>query len=204
MKYLIAIVVATYAMVVFSVEYHDFCTNAIHAISANIAGTTSFTNQVISYIDGETGTNRASAKLVLSVALFDIYESSSDVVALDGCIECCTNVMGGADCPDVSWQKSAASAVLSTALATKRQYEDALSVCTNALVRYVAMPVSDDDVALWGALCSHQFLPGLSIHDTLNFYSAMSLVFHGDIQAMAQYTNSLPTVALQKLREAME
>ena len=198
------IMITVSAMVMPADEYHDFCTNAIHGFAMNIADSLNFTNTVVLYIDGANGTNRASAEVVLAIALFDIYESKMDETALNYCMACCTNVINGSHCPDVSWQKSVASAVLSTVLATKGRYHEAFSICTNALARYGTSPVSNDDTMLWYEICNHQFLPGLSIINTLNFYSAMSLLFDGDTVLFAQYTNSLPNVAIEKINEVRE
>lgn len=204
MKTLVAMIIFAYTTNVFADGYHTFCTNAICNFMQNNSYRPGFTNSVVSYIGGESGTNRASARVVLAVALFDIYEASSDESSLNSCMVCCSNVINSTDCPDVSWQKSAASAVLATAFATKGRYGEAFTVCTNALNRHVTSPMSNDDMALWGEMCSHQFLQGLSIRDTLNFYSAMSLLFGGDLSLYAQYTNSLPNLAIEKINEARE
>ena len=192
------------AFCVFADGYHTFCTNAIHNFMLNNAHRTEFTNSVSAYISKESGANRAAARVVLAVALFDVYESTSDESALNNCMTCCSNVINSTDCPDVSWQKSAASAVLATVFATKGRYGEAFSVCTNALNCYATSPTSNDDIALWSEMCGHQFLQGLSVHGTLNFYSAMSLLFGGDLSLYAQYTNSLPNIAIDKINEAKE
>ena len=200
-----SIAISVYMMGVFCVfadGHHVFCTNVIHNFMQNTAHRPEFTNSVSSYICEENG--RAAARVVLAVALFDIYEATSDENALNNCMACCSNVINSVDCPDVSWQKSAASAVMATVFATKGRYGEAFSVCTNALNCYASSPMSNDDVALWSEMCNHQFLQGLSIHDTLKFYSAMSLLFGGELLLYAQYTNSLPNIAINKINEARE
>ena len=184
--------------------YHVFCTNAIVAFATNVAASPTFTNDVSRFIAETNGFERESAQVVMAVAMYDYYGKSVDVAALDMCIDLCTNAIESVDSPCGSWQKSAASAVLATAFATKRQYGDSYSVCTNAIARYLSQPTSNDDVALWDAICNHHLLPGLSVRSSLDFYAALSLVFMANTSAISVYTNSLPSAAIQKILEAME
>lgn len=191
-------------MIAESVSYHSFCTNAAATFTMNLAQSPTFTNDVSVFIARTNGPERATARVVMAVALYDHYEQSADSVALELCINQCTNTLESLDCPCVSWQKSVASLVLSTALATRRQYHDSYFVCTNALAKYLATPASNDDIVLWNAISNHHLLPGLNVHDALNFYAAMSLVFTGSNLSMSAYTNSLPGFAVQKICEAIE
>ena len=186
------------------VAYHTFCTNAVSALAINMASDVAFTNRVATFIAETNGTARATARVVMAVALYDIFDQTADDASLNLCMLTCTNVIADAECPTGSWQSAAAVAVLATALSTQCKYRESFIICTNALAWNLTAPSLSDDVMLWEELCTHQFVPGIDVQATLNFYSAMALIFDGVTSDLSTYTNALPPVAHGKILEAME
>jgi len=181
--------------------YHDFCVNAINGFGSEDA--VAFTNYVASYISETSGPARVSSRIVMAIAMYDIFEAEQDNVALDMCTQECTNALNDATCPNAPWQKAAAGIVLSTALATQCMYREAHVVCTNALASYVTPPVLEDDLALWSKICSHHLVSGLDVQRALGFYSAISSIFDGEMSFPPAYTNNLPTQALEKILDVV-
>ena len=187
-----------------NVTYHSFVTNTIANFGMNTASEPTFTNSVATYAAETTGAERASSEIVMAIALYDIFEQTTDGELLSLCAANCTNVLFATDVPTISWQKSAASAVLSTILATQQKYGESFSVCTNAIAQHLSSPASNDEADLWNAICEHHLVAGLSVTNALRLYAAMSLAFDNHTSLVPAYTNSLPPNAFSKIQEAME
>lgn len=201
--FIVSLVVA-YQILVADTTYHAFCTNATVALERDTMTSPVFLDAVQTFISGTNGPARASAKLVMAIAMYDSFKETISEENLGACMDVCTNVIALTDCPAESWQKSAASLVFATALATQSRYVESFSACTNAIESHYASPTSEDDVALWAGICGHHFLPDLSINEALDFYAALSLVFSDNTAMLHTYTNGLPYAAIEKIREAQE
>lgn len=191
-------------MVIAAYSYHSFCTNVATEFAIGKATSPALTNSIQNFASRLQGAELTAASVVLSIVQYDFYEQTMDAAFLDSCIDLCTNAMVQPNCPDCDWRKSAACAVLSTALATKCQYLEAFCVCTNALAHDVVLPSTADDIALWNAISSHHLLEGLDVNETLKFYAAMSFLFGGMSPIPPVYTNTLPAEALKKIHEVLE
>ena len=187
-----------------SIPYSAFATNTMAHFGTNTASNPSFTNYVATFISETTGAERASARVVMAIALYDLFEQSADDELLSLCAANCTNALFATDFPAASWQKAAASMVLSTVLSTQQKYGESFSACTNAIAQHLSSPTSNDETALWNAICEHHLVAGLSVTNALRFYAAMSLVFDNHMSLVPAYTNSLPSNALSKIQEALE
>ncbi len=201
---LILVMALSYGEITADTVYHAFCTNAISTLAINGTSDVAFTNRVATFIAETNGAARATARVVMAVALYDIFDQTADEAALNLCMLTCTNVIVDTDFPTDSWQKAAAVAVLATALSTRCRYGESFIICTNALARNLTAPSLSDDIMLWEELCTHQFVPGMDVQATLKFYSAMSLIFDGVTSNLSTYTNALPSVANGKILEALK
>lgn len=163
-----------------------------------------YTNSLMLYANSTSGTERASALVALGIAMFDHFDTSNDLAALDCCAQICSNVVNDCSTVSNSWQRAMASIVYASTFSQDDKCLQSYSICTNELNRMPQEPIGEDDQQLWSAMCRHQSSCNLSVVDALRFYSALSLLVFDPNSSCAVYTNALPHDAMLKIRAVLE
>lgn len=182
--------------------YETLCTNVVAALSSKrMMVSPGFTNQLSSCLGESDVQLRSLAELALSISLFDMFEASQGNEYDEGC-RFCTNVLYSTDLPERSWQKSVASLVYSSALHMDGKRDLALTVCRTALSTHLASPTTDVERAVWSAMSrveddSTEF----DITNSLKLAAALSVPVERRSTDWGEYTNGLPTQAIQILLE---
>ena len=183
-------------------SYETLCSNVVAALhDKSILVSPSFTNQLHAYLRAQDVRQRSLASLTLSLALFDMFESSLRDEYDEGC-KFCTNVLYAGDLPDRSWQKSVASLIYSSALHLDGKRSRALQVCSTALSTHLASPSTDVERAVWSAMsndgsCQSEF----DITNSLKLAAALSVPKDRRALEWGAYTNGLPEQAIRILLE---
>ena len=163
-----------------------------------------YTNNLVHYANNTVVAEKASVLTALGIAMFDRFDTTGDISALDNCALICSNVVHDSVIAGDLWQKAAASIVYASVFAQDGKYAEAFAVCTNAINRNYSEPISVDDRLLWSAICRHQSSCALSVADALRFYSAMALLMNDVNSSCFFYTNALPQDAMLKIRRIID
>lgn len=176
--------------------YYDFCTNATAKLAECKEVQPCFTNTIQNFIASADGVQLDTARVLLAVAMFNIFEQTLDDSAWAACHDACTNVINNQSTPVISWQKSVAAITLATAYAQDGCYAEAFNVCTNALDRHLDSPASAWEAPMWPAMTMHNFVAGLSITNSLNLIAASAKLMESKTADVSAYTNGLPQSAM--------
>lgn len=181
-------------------SYETLCTNVVAALTnKRILVSPGFTNQLNDCLRGVDVRQRSLAELVLSISLFDMFETSQMNEYDEGC-RLCTNVLYSVDLPERSWQKSVASLIYSSALHMDGKRERALAVCCAALSTHLASPTTDVERAVWSAMSRVEGdAAEFDITNSLKLAAALSVLSERRPLEWGAYTNGLPARAIQIL-----
>lgn len=180
-------------------DYADLISKTISACrESSMLLSPTFTNELVRYWNSQTNpVHGGAAKLSMSIALLQMFESNSDDQALEIQIALTSNVVSSVSVGDCAWIHYTGAFLQMCGLNAAGRSTEGYVVSTNAYHSIGLLPPDMNATNFWSALLELEDSPQMDMRSAFAINSALELKRLGCFSELSAYTNSLSHDALQ-------
>ena len=144
-----------------------------------------------------------TARLGLSIAFLEIFESSMEDGLYKTGLNIVTNVLDSPSCPMTAWQRYAGMSILCDYLNFNADYAESFAISTNAIALIDSFNPILESPNYWLPLTQYDGIPGASLRESFQVNATGACIMSGNFEDVSIFTNSLPQGIMEQLLELM-